>query len=85
MSKVCQITGKKVMHGNNVSHSNKKTKRTFEPNLKNQIIRAFIASQVWRLIFTEIKIINNILAKTSSLINLEYFVFIIWMKDKLSV
>ena len=27
MSKVCQITGKKVMHGNNVSHSNKKTKR----------------------------------------------------------
>ena len=31
MSKVCQITGKKVMHGNNVSHSNKKTK---EPNLK---------------------------------------------------
>ena len=34
MSKVCQITGKKVMHGNNVSHSNKKTKGTFEPNLK---------------------------------------------------
>ena len=34
MSKVCQITGKKVMHGNNVSHSNKRTKRTFEPNLK---------------------------------------------------
>ena len=34
MSKVCQITGKKVMHGNNVSHSNKKTKRTFEPYLK---------------------------------------------------
>ena len=34
MSKICQITGKKVMHGNNVSHSNKKTKRTFEPNLK---------------------------------------------------
>ena len=34
MSKVCQITGKKVMHGNNVSHSNKRTKRTFAPNLK---------------------------------------------------
>ena len=34
MSKVCQITGKKVMHGNYVSHSNKRTKRTFEPNLK---------------------------------------------------
>ncbi len=33
MSKVCQITGKKVMVGNNVAHSNKKTKRVFEPNL----------------------------------------------------
>ncbi|MBT7896303.1 MAG: 50S ribosomal protein L28, partial [Flavobacteriales bacterium] len=27
MSRVCQITGKKVMVGNNVSHSNRKTKR----------------------------------------------------------
>ena len=34
MSLVCQITGKKVMHGNNVSHSNKRTRRTFAPNLK---------------------------------------------------
>jgi large subunit ribosomal protein L28 len=33
MSKVCQITGKKTMTGNKVSHSNRKTKRTFEPNL----------------------------------------------------
>jgi large subunit ribosomal protein L28 len=33
MSKVCQITGKKVMVGNNVSHSNAKTKRKFLPNL----------------------------------------------------
>lgn len=33
MSKICQITGKKVISGNNVSHSNKRTKRTFEPNL----------------------------------------------------
>lgn len=33
MSKVCQITGKKVMVGNNVSHSNVKTKRRFLPNL----------------------------------------------------
>jgi len=33
MSRVCQITGKKAMVGNNVSHSNRKTKRTFEPNL----------------------------------------------------
>jgi len=33
MSKICQITGKKVITGNKVSHSNKKSKRTFEPNL----------------------------------------------------
>tara|TARA_Y100000589_G_scaffold328039_1_gene371275 strand:- start:105789 stop:106064 length:276 start_codon:yes stop_codon:yes gene_type:complete len=33
MSRICQITGKKVMVGNNVSHSNRKTKRRFYPNL----------------------------------------------------
>lgn len=33
MSKICQITGKKAMVGNNVSHSNRKTKRTFDVNL----------------------------------------------------
>lgn len=33
MSKICQITGKKRMVGNNVSHANNKTKRTFEVNL----------------------------------------------------
>ena len=33
MSKICQITGKKAMVGNNVSHSNRKTKRRFDVNL----------------------------------------------------
>ena len=33
MARVCEITGKKVMTGNNVSHSNRKTKRKFYPNL----------------------------------------------------
>ena len=33
MSRICQITGKKVMTGNNVSHANNKTKRKFYPNL----------------------------------------------------
>ncbi len=33
MSKVCQITGKKAMIGNNVSHSNHRTKRKFDVNL----------------------------------------------------
>jgi large subunit ribosomal protein L28 len=33
MARECQLTGKKVMVGNNVSHSNLKTKRRFYPNL----------------------------------------------------
>ena len=33
MSRVCQITGKKAMVGNNVSHSKRRTKRTFDVNL----------------------------------------------------
>ncbi len=33
MSRVCQVTGKKVMVGNNVSHSKRRTKRKFIPNL----------------------------------------------------
>ena len=33
MSRVCQVTGKKPMSGNNVSHANRKTRRRFLPNL----------------------------------------------------
>ncbi len=33
MAKRCQVTGKKPMVGNNVSHANNKTKRRFLPNL----------------------------------------------------
>lgn len=33
MSRICQITGKRAMVGNNVSHSKKRTKRTFDVNL----------------------------------------------------
>ena len=33
MSKICQITGKKAMVGNNVSHSKRRTKRVFDVNL----------------------------------------------------
>tara|TARA_B100001750_G_C15381879_1_gene532880 strand:+ start:417 stop:653 length:237 start_codon:yes stop_codon:yes gene_type:complete len=36
MVKVCDISGKKVLSGNNVSHSNKKTKRKFNPNLQTK-------------------------------------------------
>jgi large subunit ribosomal protein L28 len=33
MSKVCQVTGKRPMVGNTVSHANNRTRRRFEPNL----------------------------------------------------
>lgn len=33
MSKVCQVTGKRPMTGNNVSHAHNKTRRRFLPNL----------------------------------------------------
>lgn len=33
MSKVCQVTGKKPLVGNTVSHANNKRRRRFEPNL----------------------------------------------------
>ena len=33
MSKVCQVTGKRPVSGNNVSHAKNRTKRRFEPNL----------------------------------------------------
>jgi len=33
MSKVCQVTGKRPMSGNNVSHANNRTRRRFLPNL----------------------------------------------------
>lgn len=33
MSRVCQVTGKRPMSGNNVSHAHNKTRRRFKPNL----------------------------------------------------
>ena len=36
MARVCQVTGKKPMVGNNVSHANNKTKRRFLPNLQSR-------------------------------------------------
>jgi large subunit ribosomal protein L28 len=43
MSKICQITGKGMIVGNKVSHSNIKTKRRFYPNL--QVKRFFIPEE----------------------------------------
>jgi large subunit ribosomal protein L28 len=36
MSNICEITGKGSMKGNKVSHSNRKTKRLFRPNLQKK-------------------------------------------------
>lgn len=36
MSRICEITGKKVITGNNVSHSKSRTKRKFYPNLQTK-------------------------------------------------
>ncbi len=38
MSRICQISGKAPMVGNNVSHANNKTKRRFLPNLRTMRI-----------------------------------------------
>jgi len=35
MSRVCQVTGKRPITGNNVSHANNKTRRRFLPNIKH--------------------------------------------------
>ncbi len=43
MARICQLTGKKLISGHNVSHSNVKTKRKFYPNL--QVKRYFIPDE----------------------------------------
>lgn len=43
MSKICQVTGKKPLAGNNVSHSQRKTRRRFLPNLHSH--RFWVESQ----------------------------------------
>lgn len=43
MARVCQVTGKKPLTGNSVSHSNIKTKRRFLPNLQTK--RFFLAEE----------------------------------------
>ena len=43
MSRVCQLTGKRMMSGNNVSHSKRRTKRRFYPNIVKK--KFYIASE----------------------------------------
>ncbi len=59
MARICQVTGKKPMVGNNVSHANNKTKRRFLPNLQyrrfwleseNRFIRLRVSNAALRTI-----------------------------------
>jgi len=59
MSRVCQVTGKRPMTGNNVSHANNKTRRRFLPNLhthrfwvesERRFVRLRVSSQGMRII-----------------------------------
>ena len=59
MSKVCQVTGKRPMSGNNVSHANNKTRRRFLPNLhthrfwvesEQRFVRLRVSSKGMRII-----------------------------------
>lgn len=43
MARVCELTGKRTISGNNVSHSNRKTRRKFYPNLQEK--RFFIPEE----------------------------------------
>ena len=43
MSRICQVTGKSVMSGNNVSHANNATRRKFNPNIHER--RFWVASE----------------------------------------
>ena len=49
MSRVCQVTGKAPMVGNNVSHANNKTKRVFLPNLQNVTLMSEVLGRSVRL------------------------------------
>ncbi|MCZ6458582.1 MAG: 50S ribosomal protein L28 [Gammaproteobacteria bacterium] len=59
MSQVCQVTGKRPMSGNNVSHANNRTRRRFSPNLhahrfwvesENRFVRLKVSAHGMRII-----------------------------------
>jgi len=59
MARICQLTGKRPISGNNVSHSNRKTKRRFLPNLQKK--RFYIPeTKQWVTLKVSSKAIRNI-------------------------
>ena len=70
MAKVCQVTGKRPVTGNNVSHAKNRTKRRFLPNLQthrfwveseNRFVKLRITTKAMRIIDT--KGIDTVLAE----------------------
>lgn len=49
MSRKCELTGVAVQYGNKVSHSQRKTRRRFEPNIKTVLYKSEITGQSYRL------------------------------------
>ncbi len=73
MSKVCQVTGKRPVSGNNVSHAHNKTRRRFLPNLhthrfwvesENRFVKLRLTTKGMRII--DKKGIDNVLAEIRS-------------------
>ncbi|MFT5592137.1 MAG: 50S ribosomal protein L28 [Bermanella sp.] len=70
MAKVCQVTGKRPVTGNNVSHANNRTKRRFLPNLQthrfwveseNRFVKLRLTTKAMRII--DKKGIDTVLAE----------------------
>lgn len=49
MSRKCELSGKAVQYGNNVSHSQRKTRRRFEPNMRTNKFSSNIMGQEFKL------------------------------------
>lgn len=49
MARRCELSGKGVLRGHNVSHANNKTRRTFEPNLNDVTLSSDALGQSFRL------------------------------------
>ncbi|HIE40023.1 MAG TPA: 50S ribosomal protein L28 [Thiomicrorhabdus sp.] len=73
MSKVCQVTGKRPVVGNNVSHSHRKTRRRFLPNLhthrfwleaENRFVKLRVTAAAMRII--DKKGIDTVIAEMRS-------------------
>ena len=73
MAKVCQVTGKRPVTGNNVSHANNKTKRRFLPNIhshrfwvqsENRFVKLRVSAKGMRII--DKKGIDTVLAELRS-------------------